>query len=375
MAHASRRTQAEINLAHLRQNFLHLKAKAGAKTWMCPMVKADAYGHGAVEVAKVLSAAGAHALGVALVEEGLCLRRAGIEIPILVFGFFSAATAQTCVEARLTPVLSHEEDLAHFARATKSPFALHLKFNTGMNRLGFEVEEAVRIARLLSRHSYLRVQGLCSHLIQGEDWRVPQGRSRLQAEQLNAALQAFTGVEVVHLHNSAAILSGQDLKGLGARPGIAIYGAGAGQDLEPVMSLQSEVALLHRVQKGATVSYDGRWQAPEESLIGVIPIGYADGVRRALSNQGAVLVRGRKVPIRGTVCMDYMMCDLSRVASDPPIGIGEPVTLWGRQGPASLLADEVASQAQTIAYELFTGVSSRVPRKYVDGAKSWFNNG
>ncbi len=374
-----RPTVAEINLTALTNNVSRLRERAGLKTWFCPMIKANAYGHGAVQIGKTLESMNVDALGVAMAEEGLELRAAGIRAPILVFGLFGEESARACINENLTPVISRGQDLDVFSRLAESPLAVHLKFNTGMNRLGFEVSEASRIATKLKAAKNLLLKGLASHFMQGEDWALPDGTAKLQARKLREVAAHFPGVGVLHLLNSGALIAGKTSDGFGVRPGIAIYGAGfdrlrpAPLGLQPVMSLKSKIALIQHLNDGDGVSYNSRWRATGKTAVGVIPIGYADGVHRLLTQRASVLVRGLKIPLVGTVCMDYIMCDLTGLGME--IEAGEPVCLWGTLGDASILADEVASQAETIAYELFTGVSRRVPRKYLDGAKSWLING
>jgi alanine racemase len=375
-----RPTVAEINLDSIRHNASALRKAAGPGTFFCPMIKANAYGHGAVEVARVLESMGVSAVGVAIAEEGLELRAAAIKLPILVFGLFGEESAQACVANNLTPVISRAGDLGHFARAAKSDFNIHLKFNTGMSRLGFETSDAQKIAKEVDQSRRLKVAGICSHLVQGEDWADEAGLSRRQAETLTAVAGAF-GPATLHLHNSEALLAGKDLMGFGVRPGIALYGAGFGPlvkntlGLKPVMSFRSKIGLIHEIEAGQGVSYHSTWRAKEKSVIGVIPVGYADGFHRRLSSKARLLVRGQKVPLVGTVCMDYIMCDLTGLVKTQPVEAGEPVTMWGIQAGASMLADEVANQAETIPYELFTSVSRRVPRLFTDGAKTWSDNG
>lgn len=370
-----RPTFAEVDLSALRHNVKWLRARAGSGTWFCPMVKANAYGHGAVSVAKVLAELKVDAIGVAMVEEGLVLRQAGIKIPILVFGIFSQEAAALAVKENLTPVLSRWQDLEFFKIGTPSQYPVHLKFNTGMNRLGFEVNDAAKVAEFLKLSSKLKVTGICSHLSQGEDWSENSGASALQAEKLKVAASGFLPGPVVHLLNSAALLSPTGTRGLGVRPGISMYGAGltmtsaqGAEGLRPVMHLRSEVALLHHLKAKEGVSYNSTWRAKKASTVAVIPIGYADGIPRLGSNRLSALVRGQRVPLVGTVCMDYIILDVTKLQKEAR-GVlpGEPVTLWGEQGEAVISADEVAGHAETIAYELFTGVGARVPRRDQDG--------
>lgn len=367
-----RPTFAEIDLAALRHNVKTLRALA-QKEWFCPMIKGDAYGHGIVEVARTLEASNVDAIGVALVEEGLALRTAKVEMPVLVFGWLSEESARACASQRLTPVISRWSDLEIFAKLNlPKGFPIHLKFNTGMNRLGFSPSEVGSVREFIAKAS-VKVEGVCSHLAHGEDWAQSSGDSNRQASRLMEVAAQFKDLKCVHLLNSAALLTKGPIKGFGVRPGIAVYGAGVGADsmgLKPVMSFRTHVGLIHRLNEGDGVSYDFRWRAKQnDTVVGVLPVGYADGLVRLLTNRGHVLISGERVPIVGTVCMDYIMVDLTQIAEKKKMEVGEPVTLWGLQRDCVLGVDEVAKQAETISYELLTGVSSRVPRHYIGGLR------
>ena len=371
-----RPTYADVDLSALRHNVKWLRSRAGRDVWFCPMVKANAYGHGAIEVAHVLAKMKVDAIGVAMVEEGLALRQAGIKLPILVFGVFSQLAAELSVNQKLTPVLSRWLDLEFFKICAQSELEIHLKFNTGMNRLGFEVNEASTLAAFLKQSPKLKLTGICSHLSQGEDWSESNGVSATQAQALKAAASAFAPGPILHLLNSAALLSPTGTRGIGVRPGIAMYGAGAAgtispqgiEGLRPVMNLRSEVVLLHHLKAKEGVSYNSTWRAKRASTVAVVPIGYADGIPRLIGNRASALVREQRVPLVGTVCMDYIMLDVSKLEKAAGgIKPGEPVTLWGGQGKALITADEVAGYAETIAYELFTSVGARVPRHFNEG--------
>ncbi len=366
-----RPTYADVDLAALRRNVFWLREKAGQGTWFCPMVKANAYGHGAVAVARVLEEMKVDALGVAMVEEGLALRQAGIRLPILVFGLFFESAAELCFAQGLTPVLSRWSDLAEFEKKASGHFPVHVKINTGMNRLGFEFSEISKLSQHFRQSKNLKLEGLCSHLIRGEDWSVARGTSAQQAEALKTAARAFAQPVPMHLLNSAALLSESGTLGFGVRPGIAIYGAGFQKEphLQPVMHLRSEVAMVHSVRKNEGVSYDSRWRAQRDSLVATVPIGYGDGFSRILTNRIEALIQEQRVPLVGTVCMDYIMLDVTKVVERFGVAVkqGDPVTLWGKQGAALISVDEIAERAETISYELLTNVGPRISRRYRDG--------
>lgn len=374
-----RQTHAEIDLFRLTQNFQYLRSLLGESGFLCPMVKANAYGHGDIEVSQALVEAGVKCLGVGLVEEGLRLRQADIQIPILVFGPFHRQGARAIIEAGLTPVVQIWEQL-HFLSEfvpDRSSLPIHLKFNTGMNRLGFECRDAEAVKDFLVQQSKLDLVGVCSHLSDGEDVREKSGRSVCQWEKLNPVLDVFSSLtRVNHLLNSAALIALRESgnknipKQIGARPGLALYGIcpqlkpSVETPLKPVMQFKSEVALVHTLRSGERVSYGGVWQADKPSVVGVVPVGYADGYRRGLSNQAVMLFRGQRVPVVGRVCMDYTMVDLSAVADSPDKWQREEIILFGEQDGQEVTAYELADILGTIPYEVVTGIGERVPRVF-----------
>ena len=387
-----RQTVAEIDLGRLRANCRQLRSLVAPRAFFCPMIKANAYGHGATECARALRLEGASHLGVALIEEGLELRDSKDDGEILVFGSFQGeACAAALIRRRLTPVLSERGQLEALVAAaakagqTSTRIKLHLKFNTGMNRLGFAVSEASALRAWLQAHPQFELEGVCTHLLRGDDAGSATGDTHSQLLEFGRALEAFRGLEArVHALNSGAVAAlrirefGVSGVGpLGARPGIAIYGAQPASlpelavPLEAVMKLRSRLVMVNRIATGEKVSYNGTWTSKRESVIGVVGAGYADGYRRSLSNRGSVLCRGRRVPVVGTVCMDYFMVDVTDVARDTastPAGDlapGEEVVLIGEQGNCRVTAEELAEAAGTISYEIFTGIGSRVPRQFV----------
>jgi alanine racemase len=365
-----RPTVVQIDLAAIRENFLQLKAFAGPAE-LLPIVKADAYGHGAVPCARILEKAGARFFGVALTEEGIELRRAGILARIVVLGGAYGERWDLLVAEDLTPLVfrkEHLEGLAAAARAQGKPAVAHLKVDTGMGRVGIapgEVGEFVEAAR---SHG-VRLEGVATHFANADlaDSELTERQIRLMDEVVNTL--AAHGVRPrVHLANSAATVTRPETHGSLVRPGIMLYGAYPSETyrdrirLRPALRWSTRITHLKRVPVGTPISYGSRWVAKRPSVIATLPVGYADGYPRSLTNVGQVLVRGRRVPITGTVCMDQCMIDVTDVAD---LSVGEEVVLLGGQGEAEIRADELASWAGTIHYEIFCGIGPRVPRVFL----------
>lgn len=401
-----RRTFAEVNLHYLVANFQKIRALLPEGSFICPMVKANAYGHGDIEVSRVLRIAGAVQLGVGLIEEGQHLRTAGDTGDLLLMGTFDAESAPAVLEHKLIPVLSDWSQLEalHFARAlllAKSPHEplpstrVHITFNTGMNRLGFDIDQAPRLADFLRTHLDFKLEGVATHLLRGDDAGIPGGESE---SQLAAFAEAVSHLQefhpVLHALNSSATLSlwrrvvensplGRGGRWpLGSRPGLAIYGVKPSTEenvstfLQPVISLKSSLVRVHRVPTGGRVSYGPTWRATRPSTIGVVPMGYGDGYFRLQSNRASVLCRGEKVKIAGNVCMDYFMIDLTDLEEKTgPVKAGEEVVLLGEQlneaGIAQrITAQDLADLIGTIPYEILTNINERVPRIYLRVDKS-----
>ena len=369
-----RPTRIRIQHDALIKNIEKLKVWNGPGEFFCPMVKANAYGHGDIEVAHAVEECGASALGVALVEEGLRLRAAGIRLPILVFAPFDKGGASAMFTHQLTPVLTRFEDLAALAPLKgKTPLSVHVKFNTGMGRLGFDSEELPRLREELTRQTHLQVSGLCTHLTHGEEAHVSGSVSETQLAKLNAMCAGFTGVRHAHKSASLAALCENGIKkpsGVGARPGISLYGlpyegSRTGPGLLPVLIWSSALARVHGLDKGEPVGYGARWRAPRPSVVGVVPVGYGDGYMRALAGKSEMLFRGARVPVVGSVCMDYIFLDLTAQCADGRPQPGEEIILIGRQGKNEVTAGELAEKAGTIAYEIVTNISARVAREVV----------
>jgi alanine racemase len=366
-----------VNLEALRHNLRVVKRHAGgARVWA--VLKADGYGHGAPAVARTLERARVDGFCVALLEEAVELREAGIVAPILVMGGHYGNAHEEVVERGLTPVVHDMGQVAAFARLVRSgaapgPVDVHLKIDTGMARLGVTLEELPEVAAHLGDFPDVRIQGLMTHLACADALTDDETREQLRRFEDATALLARHGVRPVmrHAASSAALLRSHGTFDV-VRPGLALFGVSPctggeplTRELHAVMRVRTEVVALRDVDAGAAVGYGATWRAPRRSRIATLPVGYADGLSRRLSNRGHVLLRGRRAPIVGTVSMDMAMVDVTDI---PGAGIRDEVVILGSQdGPLGkdfIGADEMAAHADTIAWEVLTSVSRRVPRFY-----------
>jgi len=368
-APASRPAWAEINLAALERNLQRIQ-ECVAPAAVLAVVKADAYGHGATDVAHALQDAGADWLGVALLEEALELRRAGIALPILLLGPLQTDQLDWVESFDLVPAVSSLEQIRLWSgwlctRDNDRPRRIHLKIDTGMNRLGIPETEWTQAADLIRDLPRLRVEGLLSHFSEAE--ALSDERSREQ-ETLFAQAVKFLSERIsprptlLHIANSAAALHRPSSRGTLARAGLALYGLDpAGQDpnLEPVMSVRARIVQLRRLEPGAKVGYGGEWTATRSSLIGVVPVGYADGYSWRLGNRSSVLVGGQRSPVVGAVSMDMVSVDLT----DTPAELGSTITLLGTDGSETVSAIELATLGVTMPYEVLCHFGLRLPRR------------
>jgi len=365
-----RPTRAEINLEALRWNLHSAKKRAGAaKVWA--VLKADAYGHGAPAVARTLERAGADGFCVALLEEGIELREAGIVAPVLVMGGYYPGAHAEVIARKLTPVVYDVSQIEAFARLARSgdaqkPIAVHLKVDTGMARLGVTMHALPDLAKSLGDFPEVEVAGLMTHLACAESGPEATTEQMTLFDEATALL-AKHGIRppIRHAANSAALASSPSSILDAVRPGIAIFGAGGAPDLKLVMRVRTEIVSLRDLPKGAPVGYGATFRTTRPSRIATIPMGYADGLSRALSNAGHVLVRGKRAPIVGAVSMDMTMID---VTDFPGVSLrDEAVVLGAQEGPLgkdAIDADEIARAIGTIPWEVLTAVSRRVPRFY-----------
>jgi alanine racemase len=366
-----RPTSAEIDLAALRHNVRVVRRASGADVAICAVAKANAYGHGLVRVALEFERAGVELVGVNSVEEGLELREAGVAARILVMGGVFADAHRLVVRERLTPVVCRRDDLPMFARvAGDRPFDIHLKFDTGMGRLGFWPEQASEVLDLCARHPALRLCGLMTHLastdVVGREEEVLAQLASFDRVRNVVAARGLTP-RFVHAANSAGLTRFPAARGTLVRPGLLLYGAAPspessfGLDLMPVMRVRTEVVHLRDVPAEHGISYGRAFVTPRPSRIATLPIGYADGIPRRFSPGGEVLIRGRRAPVVGAVCMDMLMVDVTDV---PGVCLGDEVVLIGRQGDEVLRAEDLAQHFGTIPYEVFCAFTARVPRVY-----------
>lgn len=366
---ALRPARATVDLDRLAANVRALAALAGRP--VMPVVKADAYGHGAAAVGRHLESLGVPMLAVAYVEEGVALRRAGVAVPVVVLAGFTRSQVVAIVEHGLVPVVSTPHGLAAVLGAAaerRAPAAVHLKVDTGMSRLGFTRDAFVAAGQRLAAAG-VAVEGAMTHLASADE---DAGVTARQLDAFDAAVEALESRGVrprwVHAANSAGLAFVRPHHTL-VRPGLLVYGIrprplSPNVEVAPVMTLSTRIALVKDVPAGTPVSYGGRWVAPRPSRIATLPIGYADAVprTRAMSEGGVFFVRGKPAPVAGTVCMDLTMLD---VTDRPDVSEDDEAVLFG-DAPS---AWDVADRAGTIAWQVLTGVGSRVPRVYVRGGR------
>ena len=371
---SGRPTVAEIDRSALRWNLAQLRSRIPERVALMAVVKADAYGHGIAEVARVLEKEGVKSFGVATAEEGASIRDAGVVDPdVFVLAGFANDDVEQILHHRLTPFVADLEMARMLARGLRRPIGshpVHVKTDTGLGRLGVTLREMPAFLDEMKKIEQLQIVGVCSHL--GSAANVA---SELVDRQVRALVRAGelcaihgSPVRIRHIANSMATITRPDLHFEMVRPGLALYGLLSATisppiELRAAMRLRTRVIGLRRLPPGHGVSYDQTFVTVRDSLIATLPIGYADGYRRALSNRGYVLVRGRRAPVVGRVCMDLTMIDVTDIEG---VGLGDDVVLWGKQDDAEIPIDEVAEWADTISYELLCSVGRRIPRVYVN---------
>lgn len=361
---------AEIDLDAIAHNVRALAARAGPSK-LYAIVKANAYGHGAVAVAAAAIDAGAAGLGVVCVDEGEELRNAGIDAPILIVGYTHAAEAERIVELRLTPTVCSMQTalaLSRFASQHGITQRIHIELESGLNRHGLRLDELVAFAESARAFPSIEVEGLFTHFAAAEE-----GEAAFTRAQYDALIEASTRlpwIPIRHCAASASVLNAPEMALEMVRAGIAIYGyepapgIAAGAELRRALSLKARVARVLNVEAGATVGYGRTWVAQHPSTIALIMCGYADGYRRALSSRAHVLIRGQRAPIAGRIAMDMCMADVTGI---PGVAPDDEAVIMGEQGGERIDADELAGLADTISWEILAGITARVPRIYLRG--------
>jgi alanine racemase len=371
---AFRPVWSEIDLGAVRHNVGAL-LETVAPAQLLAVVKADAYGHGAVPVARAALEAGAQWLGVALVEEGVALRDAGLSAPILVLSEPPPAAASEVVARGLTPVVYTHHGIEALAKAVAEagrgePLGVHLKVDTGMHRVGCALDQAVMFVESITQTPELELEGICTHFAVADE--VDNPYTARQAEVFDGLLAQLESrglrPRIAHAANSAAALVFPGARYDLVRVGIALYGVPPAPDLadrialRPALALKAHVSFVKDLDAGERLSYGLRYAVSRRSRVATVPVGYADGVPRNLGAVGGeVLVGGRRCPIAGTITMDQLMVDVGEGA----VEVGEEVVLLGRQGAEEITAGEWAQRLGTIAYEIVCQIGPRVPRRYL----------
>lgn len=377
--------KAEIDLSAIAHNIREFKRLVAPDVMIMPAVKADGYGHGAVEVSKTAIQNGASRLGVARIEEGIALRNAGIDAPILVFGYTSSENISDVIENDLTITVSEKDVASRFetaAAALGKKVKVHYKIDSGMGRIGMlthlghpgapdlssnSIDTVIDIAKMKG----LELEGLYTHFAQADhkDKQYTQQQFEIFSSFSKQLKTAGLEIPVIHAANSAAAIEMPETHLDMVRPGISVYGLYPSDevdksliDLKPAMQLKTKIISLKTVPKGFKVSYGSTYVTEAETTIAVVPIGYADGFSRSFSSNGSMLVHGKKVPIVGRVCMDLTIIDVGTIDG---VSLEDEVVVFGSQGKGFISADELAEKINTINYEIVSAITSRVQREWL----------
>lgn len=375
-----RPTWAEINLDYLRYNLLEIQRITSSTSRLCAIVKADGYGHGAVEVARTALSCGASYLGVAFLDEALELRGKGIADPILILGFTPENQFDTIIEHDITQTVYNLKSaviLSEKAVKRNKKAKIHIKIDTGMSRIGFcpDASSISDIRKLFSLKG-LEVEGVFTHFARADetDKSSTQEQFRVFIDTVNALEEGGYKIPIKHAANSAGILEYPHTHLDMVRPGIILYGMYPSDEvtrnrisLKPLMSLKTRVSHVKILPKGRAISYGGSYITRRQSIIATLPVGYADGYSRLLSSQAEVLIKGQRAPILGRICMDQCMVDVTDIQGH--VNPGEEVVLIGSDGGERISAEEIAGFIGTINYEITCGISKRVPRVYIEDGK------
>ena len=380
MSYKLNRAWAEVNLDNLAHNVREIRRITDKRSEIMGVVKADAYGHGVMEVTKTLLENGVNCLAVSMLDEAIQLRQNGIKVPILIMSYTDPVRAEEIVLNDVTQtVFSHDlaEALSEAAVKNNRNVKIHIKIDTGMTRVGFmpgysAVKDVVRISRLPG----IIIEGLFTHFASADE--IDDSYTYMQFERFMSIVNELNRIGVYipikHVCNSAGIIKFPNMHLSMVRPGVILYGLYPSEDvdktkldLKPAMTLKANVILVKRVEKGTHISYGGIFKTLKDSIIATIPIGYADGYTRLLTGKGRALVRGEFAPIVGKICMDQCMVDITDIGKS--IHVGDEVVLFGRQGGKEIKIEDLAKNVGTVNYELVCIIGKRIPRVYLKGGK------
>ncbi len=360
----------EVDLSAISSNISAVRHLVGPKTDVMAVIKANAYGHGLEQVAKAAICGGAAALGVAILQEGLKLREAGIDAPVVVLGPALPDQAEALVAAHLSAVVSTEESicaLSKAAKAQKIPANVHLKIDTGMGRVGIAPHQTFDFANRINRDPHLKLEGVATHIA----WEcvADYGKARAQIAQYTQVLNTLPNITPRwrHVANSAMTIHVPESRFDMVRVGLLTYGlppaeGSANLPLRPALSLKARIIQVRNVSPGQTLSYGGSFTVQRPSHIALLPLGYADGYNRRLSNRAQVLINGQRCPVVGKVCMDLTLVDITDM---PPLKPGAEVVLLGQSGNQKISVTDLANWMEGIPHEVIAQLGARLPRRYL----------
>jgi alanine racemase len=366
----SRKTYLEIDLSAYENNIRYFQRMLGQSSIMA-VVKSDGYGHGAIKIAKTAIECGVYKLAVAFLEEGVELRKAGIDVPILVMNYFTPEYVSLAIENNLTITVFSEEHAKSLLQAVKDNHTLktHINVDTGIRRVGQTPENAVKLIEFLKNRKNIELEGIYTHFAVADEQNPDFSLKQVELFEKLLSVIEKQGIDIreKHISNSAGALRYNQSWCDYVRLGIASYGMQPSKEFEitelrPVLSWYTTVSYVKRIKPGDSISYGRTYIAPTEKIVATIPVGYGDGYNRSLSNKGNVLVKGQKCPILGRVCMDQFVVDVSHLNKKPKPG--DEVVLIGKQGENSISAEEIAGLLNTINYEVTCAITKRVPRIY-----------
>ncbi|MGZ3513919.1 MAG: alanine racemase [Thermodesulfobacteriota bacterium] len=368
---SGRPTVGEVDLGALEFNYWQIRKRIPKGVKLLAVVKADAYGHGAIPVSLKLENLGVEYLGVAIPEEGVELRKGGVKAPILVLGGIFGEEGDQIFRFRLTPVIFRKDSLKALSREAgrrRKKVKVHLKVDTGMGRLGVPFNLWPDFLEEVKRFPKIEIEGILSHFSMADEEKdFTQNQWRSFQKAVDMAEEMGITCQCLHMASSATVTALPAYSSKLVRPGIMLYGSYPSPrlraliSLKPVMALKTRIHFLKWVPLGTRISYGGTFTAKRESLIATLPIGYADGYSRRLSNRGEVLIHGRRAPVVGKVCMDFIMVDVTDI---PHVSLGDEVVLMGKQGKEQITPEEIADKIDSIPYEVLCSIGKRVRRIY-----------